>query len=189
MSINRTIGAFAATLTTVCGMSAAAALPASGATSQCGASCIEIFSAEFGTPASPNFVETVFHGVAAAGVPTILHRPSGHDPAGDLILPLRGPVPVSQFYAHGMVSAAVNSHYGSEPAVQVEYAPLGVPTGLCAALATSAYQIRTKDSACSPAAFRGRPCGSSMSRTPPPPRRPTSRWSTDRRGTSPTPTR
>lgn len=140
MSIKRTAGALVATLTTVCGTGAATALPASGATPQCGASCIEIFSAEFGTPASPNFVETVFHGVAAAGVPTILHPPSNHDPAGDLIVPLRGPVSVSQFYAHGMVSAAVNSHYGSEPAVQVEYAPLGIPTGLCAALATTAHQ-------------------------------------------------
>jgi hypothetical protein len=32
---------------------------------------------------------------------------------------------VSDFYTEGMVSAAVNAHYGSEPAVQVEYAPYG----------------------------------------------------------------
>jgi hypothetical protein len=42
--------------------------------------------------------------------------------------------------AAGLVSAVVNSHYGTERAAQIEYAPLGVPTGLCAALATSAYQ-------------------------------------------------
>jgi len=47
---------------------------------------------------------------------------------------------VSTFYAQGMVSAAVNAHYGSEPAVQVEYAPFGQGTGLCAAVATPAYQ-------------------------------------------------
>jgi hypothetical protein len=140
MSIKKTVGIVVATLTTICGMAAATALPATGATPQCGASCIEIFSAKFGTPVSPTFVETVFHGVAAAGVPTILHRPSNRNPAADLIVPLKGPVPVSQFYAHGMVSGAVNSHYGSEPAVQVEYAPLGIPTGLCAALAATAYQ-------------------------------------------------
>ena len=35
-----------------------------------------------------------------------------------------------------MVSAAANSHYGAEKAVQVEYAPRGKPTGLCAAIAT-----------------------------------------------------
>jgi len=38
------------------------------------------------------------------------------------------------------VSAAVNSHYGTEMAVQIEYPPLGGPTGLCAALATTAFQ-------------------------------------------------
>jgi len=49
--------------------------------------------------------------------------------------------PVSDFYAKGMVSAAANSHYGADHAVQVEYAPRGVPTGLCAAIATPApYQ-------------------------------------------------
>jgi len=49
-------------------------------------------------------------------------------------------VHVSQFYADGMVSAAVNEHYGSEPAVQLEYAPYGRPTGLCTAVATTAHQ-------------------------------------------------
>jgi hypothetical protein len=49
-------------------------------------------------------------------------------------------VPVSQFYADGMVSAAVNAHFGSEPAVQIEYAPYGQPTGLCTAVAVTAYQ-------------------------------------------------
>jgi hypothetical protein len=39
-----------------------------------------------------------------------------------------------------MVSAAVNEHYGSELAVQIEYAPYGKPTGLCTAVATTAYQ-------------------------------------------------
>ena len=47
---------------------------------------------------------------------------------------------VSDFYAEGMVSAAVNAHYGPEHAVQVEYAPFGQATGLCAAVATTAYQ-------------------------------------------------
>jgi hypothetical protein len=49
-------------------------------------------------------------------------------------------VPVSQFYMAGMVSAAVNAHFGSEDAAQIEYAPYGHPTGLCTAVATTAYQ-------------------------------------------------
>jgi hypothetical protein len=132
--------AAAATLTIAGGLSAASTLPAGAATTQCGKECIQIFSAKFGTAAEPNFIETVFRGVAAAGVPTILHRASSTDSAADFIVPLGGPVPVSKLYAAGLVSAAVNSHYGSEPAVQVEYAPYGKPTGLCAALATRAYQ-------------------------------------------------
>ena len=39
-----------------------------------------------------------------------------------------------------MVPAAVNEHYGSDHAVQIEYAPYGKPTGLCTAVATAAYQ-------------------------------------------------
>ena len=134
MSIKTKVLAAAATLTLAGGLSMAGTLSASAATPQCGQRCVQIFSAKFG----PGFIETVFHGIPAAGVPTILHRASSSDPAEDLIVPLAGPV--SMFYSLGMVSAAVNSHYGSEPAVQVEYAPLGVPTGLCAALARTAYQ-------------------------------------------------
>ena len=38
------------------------------------------------------------------------------------------------------MSAAVDAHYGSEYAVQIEYAPYGKPTGLCTAVAITAYQ-------------------------------------------------
>src|SRR3984893_4407188 len=138
MSIKTKVLAAAATLTIAGGLSTAGTLPASAATPQCGQACIQIFSAKFGTPAQPNFIETVFLGIPAAGVPTILHRASSTDPAEDLIVPLDGPV--SMFYKLGMVSAAVNGHYGTETAAQIEYAPLGKPTGLCAALATTAYQ-------------------------------------------------
>jgi hypothetical protein len=138
MSIKTKVLAAAATLTITGALSTAGTLPASAATPQCGQACIQIFSAKFGTYANPGFIETVFLGIPAAGVPTILHRASSSDPAGDFIIPRAGPV--STFYADGMVSAAVNAHYGSETAVQVEYAPYGKATGLCAAVATTAYQ-------------------------------------------------
>jgi hypothetical protein len=148
MSIKTKAIAAAATLTLAGGATTAGALTAgtaSAATPQCGQQCIQIFSAKFGTYAQPNFIETVFHGVPARGVPTILHRASATDAASDFIIPLGRPEPVSTFYADGLVSAAVNKHFGSgaakpEDAVQVEYAPYGNPTGLCAALATTAYQ-------------------------------------------------
>lgn len=138
MSIKAKVLAAAATLTITGALSTAGTLPASAATSQCGQACVQIFSAKFGTYANPGFIETVFLGIPAAGVPTIVHRASSSDPAGDFIVPQAGPV--STFYADGMVSAAVNAHYGSETAVQVEYAPYGKATGLCAAVATIAYQ-------------------------------------------------
>jgi hypothetical protein len=138
MSITSKVLAAAATVTVAGGLSMAGTLPASAATPQCGPHCIQVFSAKFGTPANPKFVETVFHGIAQAGQPTILATPSSSNPAGDLIVSRAGPV--SAFFAAGLVSAAVSQHYGPETAVQLEYAPLGMPTGLCAALATTAFE-------------------------------------------------
>lgn len=86
----------------------------------------------------PNFVESVFQGVPSAGVPTILRAPSNSDPSGDMIISAAGLV--SSFFAAGMVSADVNNHYADERAVQIQFAPRGVPTGLCAAVATVAFQ-------------------------------------------------
>ena len=136
MSIKSKVPAAAAGLILACGLSAAATLPAGASTTQCGSACVQISSKMYG----PGFVESVFQGIPAAGQPTILHSASDSGPTGDFINPLGHPVLVSTFYAQGMVSAAVNAHYGSEPAVQVEYAPFGQGTGLCAAVATPAYQ-------------------------------------------------
>ena len=140
MSITRKVLAVVATLTVAAGLSTVGTLSATAATPQCGPHCIQIFSAKFGTNANPNFVETVFQGVARVGQPTILARPSSSNPAGDFIATAPGAGLVSDFFAAGMVSAAVNQHYGNLNAAQIEYAPFGKPTGLCAALATTAYQ-------------------------------------------------
>ena len=136
MPINSKVPAAAAGLILACGLSAAATLPAGASTTQCGSACVQISSKLYG----PGFVESAFQGIAAAGQPTILHAASNSEPTGDFINPLGHPVLVSTFYAQGMVSAAVNAHYMNEPAVQVEYAPDGQPTGLCAGVATTAYQ-------------------------------------------------
>ena len=134
--------AAAATLTIVGSVSAAATGAASAATPACGPPCISVFSSELGTYAHPNFVEAVLGGGGAnVGQPVGLKRASGTDPSED-ILPggaTRGGK-VSDFYADGMVSAEVNSHYGNLDAVQQKYAPLGIETGLCVGLASVAYQ-------------------------------------------------
>jgi len=113
MSVKSKVLAAATALTVAGGLSMAGALSASAVTPQCSQggtqTCIQIFSKAFGSYASPGFVETVFLGIPVAGVPTILHSANSTDPAEDL-LSIGGLV--SQFYAKGMVSAAVNAHPG-----------------------------------------------------------------------------
>jgi hypothetical protein len=126
------------TLAVVGCVNAVAALPATAATPACGPTCLSVFSKELGTYAQPNFVEHVFGGVASVGTPTGLNPASGSDTSEDFMNPHPGSV--SDYYAMGLVSAAVNAHYGNLPASQLEYTPAGTPTGLCVGVATEPYQ-------------------------------------------------
>ena len=138
MSIKSKVMAAAATLTLVGGLSVAGTLSASAATPSCGPTCINIFLHEFGTHRHPNFVLDVWRQTARVGQPIILFRTSNSDKAEDFTVSNQGTV--ADFFAAGLVSAAVNQHYGSEMAVQIEFAPSGKATGLCSALATTAFQ-------------------------------------------------
>jgi hypothetical protein len=133
VSIKRKLLVAAATLTILGGVSASA----NAATPQCGEECGSVFSRELGSYTQPGPVEAVLGGVARVGQPVILKPASGSDPSQDIMPHLRT---VSAFYEAGMVSAEVNSHYGSLPAVQQEYAPYGDETDLCVGLAKVAYQ-------------------------------------------------
>ncbi|MEU6345704.1 hypothetical protein ABZ883_32660 [Streptomyces sp. NPDC046977] len=130
--------AAAATMAVAAGFSAAGTVSASAATPECGGGCIQIYSAAFGTAEHPRLVETVYRGVARVGRPTALRHVSTSSPAGDIVGHRAGPV--SDFYKDGLVSAEVNRHYGKLRAVEVEYAPHGKRTGLCAGLAHTAHQ-------------------------------------------------
>ena len=136
MSIKSQMLAAAAVLTLAGGLSAAGMVAASAATPQCANNCITPRSAAY-----PGFVETVLLGIPLRGMPTIVSPAVGWNPGEDFTVP-GGPMPASYFYANGMVSAAVASHYGGPGylAVQIEYAPYGKPTGLCSGIATTAYQ-------------------------------------------------
>ncbi|WP_028801090.1 hypothetical protein [Streptomyces sp. 142MFCol3.1] len=138
MSIKNKVLAAAAMITVVGGLGTAGTVSASAATPECADSCIQIYSAKYGTSAQPNLVETVHRGVARVGQPTVMHPVSKSDPSGDIVGHRAGPV--SDFYKDGLVSARVNKHYGDLRAVEVEYAPHGKRTGLCAGLASTAYQ-------------------------------------------------
>jgi hypothetical protein len=129
MSMKSKIFAAAATLTLAGGIGAAGTLTANAATPSCGHNCIDIFSREFGTHFSPNFVLDVYQQRAQAGQPIILYRTSNSDAAEDFTVSFQGTV--ADFYAAGLVSAALDLHYSKFWAYEVEYAPNGVESGYC----------------------------------------------------------
>ena len=137
MSIKSKLLAGAAALALVGGVGTAGALSAAAATPSCGHNCIDIFSRAFGTHRTPNFVLDVYRQGARVGQPIILFRTSNTDPAEDIVPSLQGSV--SDFFAAGLVSAAVNLHYAKDPAIELEYAPFGVDSGLCVGVLATAF--------------------------------------------------
>ena len=138
MSIKSKVFAAAATLTLVGGVGAVGAVSASAATPSCGFSCIEVFSHDFGTHHQPNFILDTLRQGEKVGQPQILFRVSNSDPAEDYTISYQGLV--SDFFAAGLVSAAVNLHYGDgrplpafpdDYAYEIQYSPYGVDSGLC----------------------------------------------------------
>ena len=145
MSIKSKVFAAAATLTLVGGVGAVGAMSASAATPSAGPTAIDLFSREFGTHASPNYVMDVWRQAAKVGQPIILYRTSDTDPAEDFTVSFQGTV--ADFFAAGLVSAAVDLHYGAgavgfpnDPAFEFEYAPYGVDSGLCVGVFSTAVQ-------------------------------------------------
>ena len=119
MSIKSKVFAAAAALTLVGGVGASAALTAgaaSAATPSCGNSCPDVFSHQFGTHHSPNFVVDVLRQGEKVGQPIILFRTSNYDPAEDFtgssghgLRLLRGQ------HGVGRRGAALRLHRGSVP--------------------------------------------------------------------------
>src|ERR1700721_3354455 len=158
MSIKSKVLAAAATLTLVGGVAVAGALTAGGAsaaTPSCGTSCINIFSHQFATPTSPNYVVDVLRQGEKTGQPIILFRTANFGPAEDWTLAFQGTT--ADFFAAGLVSSSVALHYGciggvnfpdcfgfpnatvNDPAFEIEYAPFGVDSGLCLGVAATAF--------------------------------------------------
>jgi len=166
MSIKSKVLAAAATLTLVGGVGTAGALtagPASAATPSCGIACVNLFSYQFGSHSSPNYVVDVLRQGEKVGQPDILFRSANYDPAEDWTVAVQGTV--ADFFAAGLVSSAVALHYGCLAgvnfpdcpfniagfnfpsgtdsnllAVENEYAPFGVESGLCLGVAATAVQ-------------------------------------------------
>ena len=153
MSLKSKLLAGAATLALVGSMGTVGAMSAAAATPSCGRDCIDIFSRAFGTHRTPNFVMDVLRQGAKVGQPIILFRTSNTDPAEDFVPSVQGTT--ADFYAAGLVSAAVALHYGcipggnfpncgvtgvDDPAIELEYSPAGVDSGLCVGVAATATQ-------------------------------------------------
>ena len=134
------------------GLAVAGVSPAMAATPSCGNTCLDIFSKNFGSFANPSFVLDSYKQGDAVGTPVILFRTSNADPAEDFTVSDQGPV--SDFLQAGLVSPALALHYGcdfslqqntcgssSYPddfALEIEYAPFGADTGLCAGVSGTA---------------------------------------------------
>jgi hypothetical protein len=169
MSIKSKVLAAATTLALVGGVGTAGVLTAgtaSAATPSCGIACVNLFSYQFGTHRSPNFVVDVLRQGEKTGQPIILFRTANFDPAEDWTVSFQGTV--ADFFAAGLVSSALALHYGCIPsgdpganfpncpfsvtgfpngnsrtsdylAFENQYAPFGVDSGLCLGVAATAF--------------------------------------------------
>ena len=141
MSFKSKLLAGAAALTLMGGVGAAGlatAGAANAATPSCGASCIDIFSHDFGTFKNPQFLLDVYKRGQNVGQPVILFRLSNADPALDWTVADQGTV--ADFVTAGLASPALGLHYAGAEAFEVEYAPYGADTGLCMGVAATAVQ-------------------------------------------------
>jgi hypothetical protein len=158
-NIKSKVLAAAAVLTLLGGIGTAGALTAGtarAATPSCGAACINIFPRVYsGTSlGAPQNVIDVLRQGERVGQPVILFRSANYDPAEDWALAFQGDV--ADFYEAGLVSAEVALHYGcggtvvpaiqctspsgtDDQAFEIEYSPFGVESGLCMAVAATAF--------------------------------------------------
>jgi len=137
MSFKSRFIAAAATLTLAgAAVGATGMVSANAATPPCGFGCIDLFSRMFGTHMHPNFVFSAKGGSANTGTPIILWRASNSDSSEDFTVANEGTV--HDFFLAGLVSAALDLHYHSRHAFEVEFAPFGNETGQCIGVPTTA---------------------------------------------------
>jgi hypothetical protein len=135
----------AAALALAGGFAVAGAATSGAATPSCGTKCLNGYNKQFGK----QFITDVFRQGDKVGQPIILFTRSNSDPAEDFTVSDQGTV--SDFFAAGMVSPAVELHYGGakylnittntpvgqdEVAGEIEYAPYGRDSGLCIGVPT-----------------------------------------------------
>jgi hypothetical protein len=102
------------------------------ATPSCGTFCANYFVETYG----PGFVLKDLRARQRPGTRVILHAASNSEPGEDWAVWPAGTV--RRLASFGLVSRALALHYGADQAFEVEFAPYGDGTGLCAGLATRA---------------------------------------------------
>ena len=169
ISIKSKVIAAAAALTLIGGLGTAGVLgagSASAATPSCGPACVNLFSYQFGTHTTPAYTVDVFRQGEKANQPVILFRTANYDPALDWTFSFTGTV--ADLFEAGLVDSETALHYGCiappnpDPnfadcpfnigginfpvsdesnllAVENQYAPFGVDSGLCMGLASTAF--------------------------------------------------
>jgi hypothetical protein len=138
MSFKSKVLAGAASLALVGGVAVVGGLSASAATPSCGHRCVNLFSKKFSDflTTKPPFVIDVYRQGANVGQPIIMFQASNADPAEDFTRSLEGHV--SDFVTAGLVSPVVALHYNADLAVEYQYSPNGVNSGLCIGVASTA---------------------------------------------------
>jgi hypothetical protein len=124
------------------------------ATGSCGPRCVDLFSRQAGTHRHPGLVLDVLRREARVGQPVVLSGASRKDPGEDFTVSFEGRV--SDFYSAGLVTTWLARHYGggcrryrpatgicrerypNDYAYEIQYAPLGMDSGLCAGLPSAA---------------------------------------------------
>jgi len=137
MSFKSKFFAAAGTLALVGATAATGAMTANAATPPCGHTCIDLYSRLFGSHAHPQFVFSAKGGSQNTGTPIILWRASNSDRSEDFTVSFQGKV--KDFFAAGLVSAALNLHYHNLEAFEFEYSPFGADTGMCIGVPTTAH--------------------------------------------------
>jgi hypothetical protein len=144
MSFKSKVLAGAASLALVGGVAVVGGLSANAATPSCGHRCVNIFSKKFSDvlTTKPGFVLDVLRQGAKVGQPIIMFQSSNSDPAEDFTVSLQGTV--SDFVTAQLASPALALHYGGDAALEIEYSPNGVDSGLCVGISALTPAANTK---------------------------------------------
>ena len=131
---------------------------AKAATSACGSVCVSLYPLSYGT-SDVLAVKGASGTNAWTGEPIAIATASSTSQAEDWSISQQATV--SEFYTAGLMSAAMNLHWGSDEAYEFAYTPGGTWTGLCMGTSTATALGRSLSRH---AAQRPPPCGSATPR-------------------------